>query len=96
MEYSKFLVLKSIEPDRIVPSFLILQLWKEHFTHTRHYRNMCSNVFGQHTFIHYSAFDKETFESNYEFTINLYTDTFSHNPLLEVWKNFEEEDKLMK
>jgi hypothetical protein len=39
IEYLKFLVLKSKDED-IVPSFFIDQLWKEHFTNTKHYRDL--------------------------------------------------------
>lgn len=40
VEYAKFLVLKVLHPAEYQPSFLVDQLWREHFTWTRNYRHM--------------------------------------------------------
>jgi len=97
IEYYKFLVLRS-KNEKSQPSFLIDQIWREHFTSTKHYRDTCDNVFGRKVFIKYMnpKLIKSQFSEQYTDTMELYQNIFGHYPNYQIWKSVEDEIDILE
>ena len=96
IEYLKFLIMKHFNSNSlIIPSFLVNQLWRDHFTLTKHYRDLFMNIFNSEIIIYTPIpTTNEEFKEAYESTQIVYQSTFQSSWNKFVWKDISEEIQL--
>ena len=88
-EYKKFVYLGVVSECHVTPSKIIDIIWHEHLLFSSGYRNFCNEII-QYDFDHHPELlpidiQTETYNAQYEYTLNLYRTEFGVEPPVDIW-----------